>query len=287
MHYQEQLPGPYFSKYVECYWQLTVAPEEVVHQHEVLAPDCTFDILFALHPVRIHFMNTQYRLTIPAGASFIGQKTSGIQLSLTRPTTLYGIRFKPFAFASFPGVDIGKLLNKAFSLSKLFNLGPDNQQIITTILFNREFEEKVRFSEQLIYILLREKDQIDETFRSQLNYILDRKGMIKIKELFTEFGVSKVTLNHHFSKKLGLSPKKVSRIWRLNYFLQLQKEGLYNNLTELCHECGYYDQAHFIHEFKAFFNHSPKWFFKERSQLLSISQEIIAKRFTNQYDPVD
>ena len=126
---------------------------------------------------------------------------------------------------------------------------------------------------------------IDQQFRDQINFILDRKGVLKVQELFAEFQVSKVTLHKHFLRKMGLSPKQVSRIWRLNYFLQLQRNTQNRKLTELALEAGYYDQAHFIREFHRFFPYSPNRILQSNSQLLQISQGIIDRRFSNLYDP--
>ena len=126
---------------------------------------------------------------------------------------------------------------------------------------------------------------IDQNLRAQLNYILDRKGVLQVQELFTEFGVSKVTLHKHFINKVGLSPKKVSRIWRINHFLLLQNETSIQNLTQLGLASGFYDQAHCIREFRSFFKDCPRQFFKHPSHLLAISQQVISKRFNHQYDP--
>ena len=139
--------------------------------------------------------------------------------------------------------------------------------------------------EDFVYQLLGKAFQIDQTFRAQLNYILDRKGLIKVNHLLSSFSISKVTLRNHFLDKMGLAPKKVSRIWRINYFLQLKKMKPQENLTQLCLEAGFYDQAHFIKEFRHFYGTNPKQFFRQESKLLKISQGIISRRFTNQYDP--
>ena len=68
-------------------------------------------------------------------------------------------------------------------------------------------------------------------------------------------------------------------------FLQLQQQASHQNFTHLALEAGYYDQAHSIREFKAFFNHCPSHLFQQNSQLLKISQDIITRRFSNAYDP--
>lgn len=285
MYYQEFEPSPAFSQHVECFWELELSPEETNKPYEVLAPDCTFDIVFCDQPLSLFFVHKNGKEKIPAGAIFIGQKTSGIYFCITRPQKVFGIRFKPFAFAHLFSVSPDQLTNKAIPLDKLFPIQESARLLIKSTIKEKEQQTKIVYAEKLILALFDDLLYIDQTFRAQLNYILARKGMLKIQDLFTTFDVSKVTLHKHFLEKMGLSPKQVSRIWRLNHFLQLQQEACHQNFTHLALEAGYYDQAHSIREFKAFFNHCPSRLFQQNSQLLKISQDIITRRFSNVYDP--
>ena len=286
MYYREILPNPILSQHIECFWELEILPLEAKRKHEVMAPDCTFDIIFSTSPILLEFTNLGYYAKMNAGGAFVGQKTTGIKFSIKTPQTVVGIRFKPFAFAKFFPISPQSLTNRTIPIEQFFPLKQEDRAIINKILSPIHFDEKVKCFEALILRFLKEKLEVDQLFRAQLNYILERKGLLEIKELFSTFGISKVTLRKHFLEKMGISPKVVSRIWRLNHFLELQGQTQDSSLTQLALESGYYDQAHFIREFKNFFEASPRHFFRQESQLLNISQQIIAKRFSNQYDPV-
>ena len=251
-----------------------------------MAPDCSFDIIFSTYPIILEFANRQFNTKMNAGGAFIGQKTCSVKFSVKQPQTIFGIRFKPFAFANLFPVSPEKLINRTLRLEQIFLLKKEERSLIKQILNPIELLKKASLAEKLVLQLLDEDLLVDQTFRAQLNFIMDRKGLLEIKELFSEFGVSKVTLRKHFLEKMGLAPKVVSRIWRLNHFLELKRDATQLSLTQLALESGYYDQAHFIREFKTFFHNSPRQFFKQESQLLRISQDIISKRFSNRYDPV-
>ena len=286
MIYREILPHPILTQHIECFWELTFAPEEVNQQYEVMVPDCTFDLIFSAYPVILEFINRKFSTKMNAGGAFVGQKTSSVRFSVKHPQTVLGIRFKPFAFAHlFPIAPI-TITNRTLPIEQLFHLRQEDWRLIHKILRQNDFIKKGQLCEQLTLRLLKDDLKVDQLFRAQVNYILDRKGQLEVRELFSEFGVSKVTLHKHFIEKMGLPPKTVTRIWRLNYFLGLKKQCSQNSLTSLALESGYYDQAHFIREFKRFFPDSPRQFFKQKSQLLRISQDIISKRFSNHYDPV-
>ena len=283
MQYREFSPEAFLTRHVESIWEMQLNPSQVNNTFENLSPDCTFDLVICPSPVRVQFTHKSKWEKLPATATLIGQRTSCLRFHVQRPTTLLGIRFKPFAFANLLDIPLYHLTDKLIPLHAVFSNTPKN--FSSAILEEKDPGLQVKQMEQLLAQLFKEKWELDETFRAQLNFMLIRKGLVKIQELTTAFATSKVTLRQHFLTKMGLTPKLVSRIWRLNYFLQVQNEKKLANLTAMGLEVGYYDQAHCIKDFKSFFQHSPLQFFHQNSSLLNISQEIIRRRFSNYYDP--
>lgn len=286
MLYQEQAAQPHFSQHIECFWELEFHADEISGPCELLVPDCTFDLLFCATPLRYSLVGQRCQDTMPRGANFIGQKTTSLCLCPKESQRIFGVRFKPFALAHLFPIPPRQLTDKVLPLNRLFPITNEEQTFIEAILQQENLQDRVNSAEALVLSLFDELSYIDQGFRDQVNFILARKGVLQVRELFAEFRVSKVTLNKHFLRKMGLSPKQVSRIWRLNYFLQLQRNNTQDRkLTQLALEAGYYDQAHFIREFHRFFPFSPNRILQSNSQLLQISQAIIDRRFSNLYDP--
>ncbi len=285
MIYQEYQPAAYLSKHIECYWELELLPGEMGRQFITFSPDCTFEILFSECPLFFKRVNTHDIEEVSKGAVFVGQKTCCVKLVIDQSTKIFGVRFKPFAFANVIQRPLHLLNDKILLLEKIFSLNAQDHKSMKAISSTIPISDKIELVEFLLRRLLKKSFSVDQVFRAQINYILDRKGIVKITDLFSTFGVTKATLRKHFINKMGLSPKKVSRIWRVNYFLHLQKSMPSKNLTELGIASGYYDQAHFTKEFRCFFGDCPSRFFRNKNQLMGISQETISRRFTNQYDP--
>jgi AraC-like DNA-binding protein len=286
MNYKEYLPKSTFSRHIESFWELEFSPSDLKGRFEILSPDCTFDFIFTSENLSYRPIHETRWQKIPTGAAFIGQRTNSINYGVAQPVKVFGIRFKPFAFWNLIPIPLYKLNDRAYSLDEIFDLDKVDNQLIHQILTTNEVIDKIELAEKLLLNIAKHNLSVDPALRDQVNYILDRKGMIKVNEMYSEFGISKVGLRNNFINKIGLAPKKVSRIWRINYFLHLQKQSSYENLTQLGLDAGFYDQAHFIKEFKAFFNCSPLPFFKEEHNLLKISQEAVSKRLFNAYDPV-
>lgn len=105
--------------------------------------------------------------------------------------------------------------------------------------------------------------QPDTLVLQALAIIHKHKGDIRISNLVQQLHTSQSPLEKRFRRVVGTSPKKFASIVRLNYILQLHRAG--TSLTATAYEAGYYDQAHFIKEFKTFTGDTPAFYFKNPS----------------------
>jgi len=86
------------------------------------------------------------------------------------------------------------------------------------------------------------------------------KGLVRIEELARITCLSQSALERRFRRAVGSSPKKFASIVRLRHVIDQQAKGF--NLGDIAQEAGYYDQSHFVKDFKAFTGTSPESFFK-------------------------
>ena len=96
------------------------------------------------------------------------------------------------------------------------------------------------------------------------------KGQFRVAELADRCHTSARQLERKFDEATGVSPKTLARAIRFEAIrsrLMFQPDA---NLTDLAYEFGYTDQAHFIHDFKAFTNKTPREFAAEMLKLQEI-----------------
>ena len=96
-----------------------------------------------------------------------------------------------------------------------------------------------------------------------------RRGRVRVSELCEELGLSERQAQRIFADSLGVAPKSYARLCRFLYAcsaLGSEAPGPEErrSLTEVGLDCGYYDQAHFIGDFKAFSGMTPGAFQRER-----------------------
>lgn len=106
------------------------------------------------------------------------------------------------------------------------------------------------------------QEEPDKLVLAALALIHKSKGSIRIKDLVQQLHTSQSPLEKRFRAAVGASPKKFASIVRLKNVLQQYPTA--GSLTALGYEAGFYDQAHFIKEFKAFTGDTPEDFFRGR-----------------------
>ena len=103
--------------------------------------------------------------------------------------------------------------------------------------------------------------------RAAAKLLYHTKGQFRMAELADRCHVSARQLERQFNEATGVSPKTLARTIRFEAIRQRLMFEPDANLTELAYEFGYADQAHFIHDFKAFTNKTPSEYAAETLEL--------------------
>lgn len=88
-----------------------------------------------------------------------------------------------------------------------------------------------------------------------LTRITTSQGRARLTELMQEVPLGQRQLERLFRHQVGLTPKQFSRIQRVALVRSELRAG--ESLLDTALECGYADQAHFIHDFKAVVGMTP------------------------------
>ncbi|HEV3221965.1 MAG TPA: helix-turn-helix domain-containing protein [Puia sp.] len=97
-------------------------------------------------------------------------------------------------------------------------------------------------------------------------------GNISIRELELATYTTKRTLERHFLEQVGLYPKTFSRLVRFNGVIRFIESNLNVKWRQLADAFGYYDQSHFINEFKSLTGSLPQDYFSLKTGFEKIMQ---------------
>ena len=105
--------------------------------------------------------------------------------------------------------------------------------------------------------------------------LLTTFNTVNITEYASLANMSMRNFERRFTEQVGTSPKLFCRLVRFNTAMQLKMAHPKKSWTEIAYECGYFDQMHFIKDFKEFTNQSPIMFFNANPDLMKESFDAI------------
>lgn len=100
-------------------------------------------------------------------------------------------------------------------------------------------------------------DEIDMLY----NLIMNGHGCVPIKEHIEKFNQSPRYFRDHFTERIGVNAKTLARIVRVNYLWSMIIKNRAVDFQDMIFEGDFFDQAHFIHDFKKIVGETPSFFF--------------------------
>ncbi|HEY4288683.1 MAG TPA: AraC family transcriptional regulator [Puia sp.] len=192
-------------------------------------------------------------------AFLYGQVSDYKDIGCHAPAGLFIIVFRPDAFHRLFNIPAGKLKDKIIPLTDISN------SLYESIFSAPAINKKIALAEAFFNKL---SPTADPLITASLDYIIKQQGQVTIDQLISFTGLHPRQLERKFTTSIGLSPKKFSGITRMHLFLkQLRQEKL--SLTQCAYECGYYDQAHLIREFRQITGLTPSQYQKSTTPLAS------------------
>ena len=113
-------------------------------------------------------------------------------------------------------------------------------------------------------------DTINRIAKESVALILQLNGKLSVDILAEQLQVNRRQLERNFASAIGLSPKQLSKIIKFQAALKQLSANQFQSLTAVAYEGHYYDQSHFIKDFKEFTGISPKRFYANNLKLSAL-----------------
>ena len=101
-----------------------------------------------------------------------------------------------------------------------------------------------------------------------VNEIFRRNGNVRLATLYRNYPVAPRQIRRYFEQVVGISPKHFAKICQINAVINAMMQNDTVRLRSLALDSGFYDQAHFIHDFRRFVAMDPSAFLRDGSQFL-------------------
>lgn len=246
LDYQEIQPNKEIENFVYCFWQLKTQKRlNKNYNYRVVSDGC----------IDIFFDHKQ-----PAENFVMGFCRKFVQFSIGKEFDYIGIRFLPSAFTYLFGVDAKKLSNQSQELNKIL---PNFSEWINSEIKPLDSFENITkiLNEKIIGFLKKQDINYDYRFLDSLNLIFQKNGYLDVeKDLNT--GLSSRQLRRVFNFYIGTTAKSFSNVVRFQHILNTKSSKRSLKENKLYYDVGFFDQAHFIKNFKTFYGVTPSEAFR-------------------------
>lgn len=166
------------------------------------------------------------------------------------------VYFTEIGFTHFASHPANELFNLSLSLDDIFDKNSIAETEEKLALVNTD-KQRITIVEQFLISKLKDIET-DKLIVEAVKLIYRSNGTIRIKDLNEKLFISQSPFEKRFRKVVGTTAKKFASIVRFNTVLD-NLNGV-KSLTEICYENNFFDQAHFIKDFKQFTGDTPENF---------------------------
>ncbi|MFD1817022.1 Helix-turn-helix domain-containing protein [Pseudarcicella hirudinis] len=262
MKYYTIQPSSELSGYVRYFWVLECdISRDQPYIHRSMADGCA-ELIF-------HYQGRFDELLINGTSekSFIsgihGQAQKHSRFTINESFGIFGVYLYPYALPKLFSIPAEEFSNQMVDIASL--LGQKGKDLEEQIMLAGDNSQRVKILSAFLKNQQNLSSKSSPEIFSSIDYIIQTKGLINVEALADQYTCSVRQFERKFKEYSGFSPKLYSRIIRFQAALS-EYGNTGQSLTEIAYACGYYDQSHFIHDFKEFSGHHPRHYFLKNGE---------------------
>jgi AraC-like DNA-binding protein len=226
--------APLIERYWIVRWDLRGRPD---HVQEVLPHPCV-------------------NLAIEPGSSAVhGVCTRMFRRTLSGQGQVFGVKFRPGGFHPFAQRGVSELTDVITPLAQVFGAGAHDLE--TAVLNETDRDRQVALVERFLRLVSPAHDPQVEVVVGVARTALDDRELTRVEDLAARAGLSVRALQRLFRAYVGVSPKWLLRRLRMHEAAERVASGAALDWAALSQELGYFDQAHFVRDFRAQTGRAP------------------------------
>jgi AraC-like DNA-binding protein len=263
MFFQKYKPAWPLSDFVDVFWLYECY--DVPHERERLMPDGTLELVINLREDRIRIydpLDSSRFETIP-GCVLSGPRSEFFVIDTEGTMSTMGVHFKPGGAFPFFKVPPLELSNQSVALECLW--GAASAWLREQLLGAPTPAEKFLVLERCLLEQLTKPLEKHPAVSFAIGEFFGRRQSPPVSYVAERVGFSQRRFIQLFGDEVGLTPKLFCRVRRFQSVIQSVHGHDRINWTDIALDCGYYDQAHFIHDFQSFAGITPSEYLSRRT----------------------
>jgi AraC-like DNA-binding protein len=248
-------PGPPLAAFVDCLWYWEGAPQ--THSRERLLPNGEPAIIFNLRdePIRLYDAHDLGRFTEYGLAVLSGARSNCFVIDTNQQERVIGVQFRPGGAFPFLRMPLSEAEDVSIALDYVWprRAGDIRERLLATANVDSMLLVLERC---LLEQLVRPLELHPAVAYALGQFRLARHGG-RVDAVNEKIGISARRFIDLFHRQVGLTPKVFCRVRRFQHVLQAVHGKKEVDWAQIALECGYYDQPHFIHDFRSFSGLTP------------------------------
>lgn len=263
LHYRPQAP---LGDFVDLLWLWQGAV--YAHQFERLLPDTTMELVVNLHQDRIYLYDPASLQVcgVAPGAIISGPRSRYFVIDTRDQIAVMGAHFRPAGAFPFFRVPPSELADQTVALDALWAGGA--AELRERLLASPTPAQKFRVFEVCLLKQLARPLERHPAVGFGIEQ-LRLAGGRTVAQVVDQVGLSQRHFIQLFDQQVGLTPKVFGRVSRFQRVVQTVHKANEVDWAGLALDCGYYDQAHFIHDFQEFSGITPTVYLLQRTEHLN------------------
>ena len=278
MKYREIIPDLRLRSYIKCYY-IYESSSDAVFEDTVFPSGC-MEITFNLGTGHWQTANGGGFVTTPP-IELWGQITQPLAIRSSGKNTMLGVRFLAHGAACFFRENLDHFNDCVLDLKSVTGAGAggiagaDVAALYTRLQDTDAWVARTRLLEEFFgghHLLAEKRLGKVAVVNDIMNELRSEDFFDNISNVASRYGISSRYLQKLFLRYTGLTPKLYNKINRFQRSLRLVSQNDLS-LTSIAYDCGYFDQSHFIREFKSFTGYTPSGYAEASSPItLAIAQ---------------
>ena len=255
-------PQPPLDEFIDKLWYCH--GYTVAHSRDRMMPDGSVGLILNLHEdqCRVYDRDDPSRSHTTSGITTVGPSTEYFVIDTAEQYSVMGVQFRPGGALPFLGPPPSELHGLHVSLEDMW--GPAAADLRIQVLEAATPDAKFRALEKGLLARGRRKLDVHPAVRFALDQFHAAPGVATVAQVTGCIGLSPRRFIQVFREQVGINPKLYCRVRRFRQVLSAVAKGGPVEWAGIALDAGYFDQAHFIHDFRSFSGINPSIYLASR-----------------------
>jgi AraC-like DNA-binding protein len=234
----------------------------------MILPDGAMELIINLgDPQKLCALDDRAEQTVFRTSWISGERTEPIVIDEAGDVHLIGVRLRAGGAWPFFGIPLREFTNQVVELEAI--LGPEISNLRDRLGEAMDDDSRFDLVEAWLAQRARGRTQPTRSVSYALRVIQRGADAARIGRIANEIGISHKHLLREFDRCVGLRPKLLARLCSFQRVIRSIGQKPDVDWSDTAAMCGYYDQAHLIHEFRAFSGLTPASYLTRRGPFLN------------------